>query len=747
MSSSEDMAEAFWHHERGSLDEASRLYRRALATRPDDPDALHLLGLALLQQGDAPGAAAHIVRASTLAPGRAEFHSNLAEAYRALGQVDRAADAARVALRLWPDYPEALNNLAQALLENGEVDAAAGHFREALRLRPGFALAWNNLGNALRLKGDTSGSLEHFRRAAELDSSLPEAQSNLAQALFEANRLDEALAHGREAVRLRPAFPEALSNLGNFLFAIGRLDEALVYYDEALGLAPNFAVVHENRGQALLEQGRLAEAVASYRRALELDPLLTRARSHLAGALAEQGDDAGAVATYLEALRDDANLAEAHSGLGRVYAEQGRYAEAEDCYRAALGLAPGLPSAHCRLGHLRSELGDFHGAEQCFREALRHDPDLADALAGLATLLRGKLPAADLDALRARLTALGDGSEVDGNGASLHFALAHVLDGRGDYAEAAAYLDRANALALGASARRGRTYDPAGHSRFVDRLVASFSPVFFDRVRGLGSDSERPVFIVGLPRSGTTLTEQILAGHPRAFGAGERRFAREVFETLCGTGDDPPRLGLAAHLDAPTTRALADWYLAQLHALDAGAAARVVDKMPENYLYLGLLAALFPGARFVHCRRDLRDTAVSCWMTDFRQVRWANDPDHIAGRFADYGRVMAHWRRVFPVPVLEVTYEETVADLECSARRLVAWCGLDWDPACLAFHQVKRPVRTASVTQVRQPIYTRSVARWKNYESALGPLLVRLEGQSPPKSGYPKGAPQPQDQG
>ncbi len=148
--------------------------------------------------------------------------------------------------------------------------------------------------------------------------------------------------------------------------------------------------------------------------------------------------------------------------------------------------------------------------------------------------------------------------------------------------------------------------------------------------------------------------------------------------------------------------------------------------MPENYLYLGLIAALFPRAKLIHCRRDLRDVAVSCWMTNFRHLRWAADPEQIVLRFHEYGRLMAHWKNVLPVPVLEVDYEDTVADLEGVARRLVAWVGLEWEPACLAFHETRRPVRTASVMQVRQPLYTRSVARWKHYEEDLGAVFERL---------------------
>ena len=172
-------------------------------------------------------------------------------------------------------------------------------------------------------------------------------------------------------------------------------------------------------------------------------------------------------------------------------------------------------------------------------------------------------------------------------------------------------------------------------------------------------------------------------------------------------------------------------HLDALRRLDGGDAECVVDKMPDNYMYLGLLAAMFPNAVFIHCRRDLRDVAVSCWMTDFRSIRWANDPDHIAHRFRQYRRLMDHWRAVLPVTIHEVDYEETVADLEGVARRLLAACGLEWDPACLEFHRTNRPVRTASVAQVRQPVYKQSVARWKNYERELADLFAALPGDEP----------------
>jgi hypothetical protein len=233
--------------------------------------------------------------------------------------------------------------------------------------------------------------------------------------------------------------------------------------------------------------------------------------------------------------------------------------------------------------------------------------------------------------------------------------------------------------------KRGKgEYDPAEHERFVAGLEATCTPEFFVHVGGFGLETERPIFIVGLPRSGTTLTEQILAKHSQVFGAGELALAHEAFGSLPQRmGRDASALECLGQLDRETTRLLAEHHLDRLSEQDAQA-TRIADKMPDNYLYLGFLAALFPKAKFIHCRRDLRDVAVSCWMTNFRQIRWACDPAHIASRFRAYQRLMAHWRRVLPLPVLEVDYEETVADLEGVARRLVAWCGLEWEPACVS---------------------------------------------------------------
>jgi tetratricopeptide (TPR) repeat protein len=382
-----------------------------------------------------------------------------------------------------------------------------------------------------------------------------------------------------------------------------------------------------------------------------------------------------------------------------------------------------MAGAPLNMGGLHEELGAMDEAEASFRAALLLQPKYAAAHARLATLLRGKLPAADLAALEDRLA---DPELEPGPRGRLLFAQAHVLDARGEFDRAATCLRQANQLSL-EQAKDRRSYAPADHEQFVDRLIGAFSGDWFRSVRDSGHETRRPVFVFGLPRSGTTLLEQVLASHPRIHGAGELRLARQSFEAIprvLDRGDLP--IECAGALDAPALARLAGEHLARLDAHARGRPERIVDKMPDNYLYLGLLARMFPHAVFIHSRRDLRDVAVSCWMTDFRSIRWANDPAHIASRFNQYRRLMDHWQAVLPVPIHAVDYEETVADFESVARRLIAACGLDWHPSCLEFHRTQRPVRTASITQVRQPIYKQSVARWKNYEHDLETLFAAL---------------------
>ncbi len=327
----------------------------------------------------------------------------------------------------------------------------------------------------------------------------------------------------------------------------------------------------------------------------------------------------------------------------------------------------------------------------------------------LAIRLRDKLSGVDQGTIE---NLLADPALAAEPRIQLLFGLAQALDAKGQFDRAAELSREANALQAAELKERGQAYDPTVHHSYVDDLIAVFTPAFFERTRGFGHESERPIFVVGLPRSGTSLTEQVLASHSRVFGAGELKLVQETLEALPGVlGRTSMALNALEHLDRDTTRRLAERHLAELAELEK-ASDRIVDKMPENTLYLGFIATMFPSARIIHCRRDLRDVALSCWMLNFAEVRWACDAEQIAARFAEYQRLMDHWRRTLPVPIFELEYATMVADLEGTARKLLEFCGLDWEPACLEFYRKQRPCA--------HPASCRSASRFTRPRSAGG---------------------------
>ncbi len=668
-----------------------------------------------------------IEQSIAIRPDNASYHANLGEVQRSLKHYVPAAASCRRALSLKPDYPEALNNFGLILHEMGQNEEAIALLDAALTLQPDFALAQNNKGSALRALGRVAEAIEAYRAAIVLEPTLGRAHANLAQILTDRGEPAEALAHAREAVKHQPDLSAGHNSLGNVLRALGRGVEAAGAYAEAVRLQPDLAVAHANLGLVLLQAGKSDAALAHFQKAVELSPDDPAAHQQLAEAHVSADDWAAAIPCLERLVALEPANPDAHSRLGLAYQNDERYTKAEVVYLRALELQPDHLDARLNLGSLHEELGRMAEAEACFREAEACHPHASSPLVRRALLLRGKLPASDRDRLRFELYK----RQEAGLRSNLLFALAQVADARGDYAEAAACLEPANGLARDVRRGRGETYDADEHSRHVDKVIAAFPPEVFRRLAGAGDPSARPVFVFGLPRSGTTLVEQVLSSHSHVFGAGELRLMNKALTDLPTedvTDGQPPTLDA---LDAEGLRKFARGYQdgvrERLDRQDRDTRPeRVVDKMPDNYGCLGLIALMFPNATLIHVRRDVRDVAVSCWMTLFRSIRWADDQGDLIRRILDYRRLMDHWRAVLPRPVHEVRYECLVDDFEAEARRLVATCGLEWEPACLRFHETVRPARTASFAQVRQPLYRQSLGRWRAYEPYLSPLFESL---------------------
>ena len=478
--------------------------------------------------------------------------------------------------------------LGLVALQSGNYELAADQILRATRLKSGVAVFHSNLGVAYQSLKKLDDAIACFRRAIKLAPNHVEAHNNLANALREQGKVSEAIASWRRAVALKPDYVDAWSNLAVTQRQSGNTEEFVACLRTVLRLRPDRADYCNNLATALHEQGKVDEAITLYRRAIQLDPTFALPHNNLGNALQEQRKLPEACQCYLRAIELNPDLAEAHVGLASTQNEQGNSTDAIQHYLTAIQIKPGMAAAHHNLGVVLQEQGDFAEAERCFRSAIASDFRYAVAHGDLATLLRARLPAEDMAAQQQLLLDSGLTREKQ---AALHFGLAQVFDARGAYAEAAEHSSVANALRLAEWKSVGQEYDPEAHSEFVNRIIAEFTPELFARVGDFGMQTERPVFLVGLPRSGTTLIEQILASHSQVFGAGELPLARDAF---AATFDGGNNLGTQiSKLDREGIQRLAGWHLDELHRLN-GTAVRVIDKMPDNYLYLGFLAALFP---------------------------------------------------------------------------------------------------------------------------------------------------------
>lgn len=610
--------------------------------------------------------------------------------------------------------PEVLILLATLHGMTCEYDKAKLLARQAIAITPDNADAHYCLGNALRSLGDTGGALSNYQAALQAVPGHVQALLGIGVICADLNRYDEAQGYLRAALRQQPGNPFIHSNIGATYLKMGNPEAAIESFCTAIKIAPVYDAAHANLGRAYERVCRYQDAIASYREAMRIRP-----GNH-----------------------------EILTSLGNIFNDRGMPRNAEQCYRKAAALEPCSSRYLCNLGNFLAGRGLLEEAEAIFGKAQSCSPDSEDPVAGIADIyikrgdynkalgllqplirrgsvnvnvVLGFAKVCDYaDCIDAAIEALERVMNTEGLSVMqrrlLFFSLGRLYDRLGVYAKAMSLYCEGNRL-------KSVRFDTRSWVKNTDVLISFFSSTRCATLPLAGRRSELPVFIVGMPRSGTTLVEQVLASHPSVYGAGE---LDDIAGAVASLADYPECLnGLSrAELDR-----MADGYLEKLRALAPGC-VRITDKMPSNYQHMGFIANLFPGARFIHCTRNPLDTCLSIYFQDFvGRHDYAYDMRHIGLVFREYRRLMSHWKKVLKVPVLEVSYEDMVGDFDRVSRRIVTFCGLDWDDECSRFSGNRRIVLTSSAQQVRQSLYSSSIGRHANYQGYLAPLNKALRAE------------------
>jgi tetratricopeptide (TPR) repeat protein len=638
------------------------------------------------------------------------------------GKLDQAKALCGAILAKQPRCFDALHLLGVLHYQQGHDIEALPCLEKALEVRPG------NLGILVGL-GLIYRRLRHFTKAlASYDGVLavePDhlgALNNRANVLMELRRPAEALASYDKVLGLRPQLPEALNNRGNALSQLDRLEEAVASYDKALSLRPDFAEALKNRGYALLELERPNNALASFDRALALKPDDASMHNGRGNALKELERRDEALTCYDKALALRPDEARFHNNRGTALKDLKRPAEALTSYDEAIARNPEYAEAYNNKAIILIDVGRFDAAKQAIETAIKLAPTVPRYYNHLAECTRftpGDPNLRAMEELAQDMSSLAIDERIQ-----LHFGLGKALADIGDHEGAIRRWLDGNALK-----RSQMTYNNAADIDLIARTRVAFDASSIRCSAGCGDPSAIPIFILGMPRSGTTLIEQILASHPHVLGAGETGDLAAAARRISGSSVAQYSPEHLSRLSGRQLRHFGEKLLDRILAA-APSAGRITDKTPENFRFVGLIHMAFPNARIIHTRRNPIDTCLSCFSKLFagNALPYTYDLADLGRFYRAYEALMAHWREVLPPTVmLEVQYEEVVADLEAQTRRILAHCGLEWDSRCLDFYKTERPVRTSSRTQVRQPIYKSSVGRWRAYEPFLAPLLAELE--------------------
>jgi len=630
------------------------------------------------------------------------------------GNLKEAEEIYRKIVRANPEHPDALHYLGAIAHQTGDNENAVKFISEAIRIRCDNPFYHYNLACVFQAEARFEEALPYFQTAVQLKPDHFEAHNNMGLTLQSLEKFDEAITCFQHALKVRPDLAEAHNNMGNLFYQQGRMEDALSSLDKALKIKPDYVEALNNMGNIFNLMYRLDEAVACFQKAVALNPDNAETYNSLGNAFQGHGKLMEAISCFEKALEVRPDFAPSYYYKGNVLVYLGKMDEAIGCYEKALDVMPDFAMAAAGKARVLMRKGKFGDARKYLLHLIQSgekDTEVALAHARVSGYFKEYE-----EAVSVLKDALSRESAGSGRLARIHFALGELYDKTENYDNAFHHYEQGNAL-------KPVHFDAEKHENYISSMIEVYNPVKKSHLPKAANSSDLPIFIVGMPRSGTTLTEQILSSHNRVFGAGELPDIGNIMQQLRFAQDmRSPRPENLKSLTSQGLNSFADAYLKMLRKLSDDA-FRVTDKMPNNFLYLGLIRQLFPNAAIIHCVRDSRDIALSVYFQNFLASHtYAFDLRNIAVYHNEYKRIMHHWKEVFGISMLEVRYEELIENQEAVSREIVAHAGLEWDDRCLCFHKSGRAVATSTYHQVREPVYTRSAGRWKNYEKHLKAL-------------------------
>lgn len=602
--------------------------------------------------------------------------------------------------------------------QKGQLRQAERLYRQVLESDSGNRHALNLLGALCTNTERSKEAIGFITRALAIDNADPQSHANIGLAYKDLGMAYKAADHLAESVRLDPSRPVVFNNFGNVLRLLDQPGKAIRAYDRALRLDSRFAECWSNLAAALNESGQHEAGLRAAARALELSPDLAQAHNHIGDIRLQQARYDDAVKSYRQAASLSPGSTVALINLAKAYRDRDEPEEALATLRRVLDIEPENPEAIHVMGVLLEQMGDRKGAAEQFKSAIRIAPEMAISHYYLAQIKGRGSSEKEFEALLSLWEREG---MTPNNRMYLAFAIARIHEQRGNFDEAYEFLAAANRAKATV-----RAYDDADSACYIDSIAEATGKTVERFGRSIGHPDDRPVFVIGMPRSGTSLTEQILASHSEVAGAGELSFAFDAVRRVRTiTGKKFPRD--MEKLSAEQFRDLGAYYMSR-HSGEYLSSRYVVDKSPLNFQYVGPLALMLPSARFVHCHRH---PAANCFAIhripfDLRQT-YAHSLEALGRYYTRYWNLMQQWHELFPGRILDVRYEDTVTDIEGQARRMLEFLELRFEERVLNFYETKRLVKTPSASQVREPIYKDAMALWKNYEKHLGPLMENLQ--------------------